>query len=433
MTGRKNIVSLNVLQKAASAPTMSRFGPSFEFEGPARPEPGARRRIWEIIGASHCSVIGTCLTLAELRKLVRRTGFLVKEARFSDYQIHGLFVEQMHSENVVSRATQKHLDVKFEGAIRKAKALDGDEAFVDYWQTAVDNGFVPGAYWALITHPYLPTSMEMRIFGDVHMMSHICGASHRGDAREIAEARREKADLARRLTGVIGERSDEIARQRTEIERLTKLVRELEPLTEECDRLRQAGEAGRRESRVAELDLELGALREENAALRLDRGRLERQCERLKARRSAPRIADDERRREVVPHSSEEMDIAVAAQDLPKDLCGRCLLYVGGRPRTVCRLQQMVERQNGSLLHHDGGVEHSRAILSDLVRKADAVFFPVDCVSHRAVGAVKSLCESHGIPYCPLRSASAAAFEKAIEELGRRPSADASAPQPASV
>ncbi len=29
----------------------------------------------------------------------------------------------------------------------------------------------------------------------------------------------------------------------------------------------------------------------------------------------------------------------------------------------------------------------------ELVRRADAVFFPVDCVSYRAVGAVKSLCE----------------------------------------
>lgn len=427
MTARRDFVSLSVLQKVAAAPT-GRPGSSPEFGHAPRPEPGARRRLWEIIGASHCSVVGTCLTLAELRKLARRTGFLVSEARFSDYQIHGLFVEQMHDENVVSRATQKLLDMKYEGAIRKAKALDGEDAFLSYWETAVDNGFVPGAYWALITHPRLPSSLEMRIFGDIHMMSHICGASHRGDAREIAEARREKADLARRLTGVVAERNDEIARQRAEIERLTKLVRELEPLAAECERLRDAAEARRQETRLAELDRELGALRQENAALRLDRLRFERQCERLKARPRAPHVVDREERRELVARPFEEMDIAVAADDAEKDLCGRCLLYVGGRPRTVCRLQQMVERQNGSLLHHDGGMEHSRAILSDLVRKVDAVFFPVDCVSHRAVGAVKSLCESHGIPYCPLRSASAAAFEKALEEFGGRAAAALSPP-----
>ncbi len=75
---------------------------------------GARRRIWEIIGASHCSIIGTCLTIAELRKIARRTGFLGDEARYGDYQIHGLFVEKMHDENVVARAVQKHLDTKYE-------------------------------------------------------------------------------------------------------------------------------------------------------------------------------------------------------------------------------------------------------------------------------------------------------------------------------
>ena len=63
-------------------------------------------------------------------------------------------------------------------------------------------------------------------------------------------------------------------------------------------------------------------------------------------------------------------------------------------------------------------MEDSRAMLSELVRRADAVFFPVDCVSHRAVDAVKSLCESRGIPYCPLRSASASALS-AISDLGR--------------
>ena len=77
-------------------------------------------------------------------------------------------------------------------------------------KAAVDNGFIPDAYWALLTHPRLSASLEIHLFGDVHMMSHICGASHRGDARAIGEARREKADLARRLTGVIGERNDTI-------------------------------------------------------------------------------------------------------------------------------------------------------------------------------------------------------------------------------
>lgn len=421
MTARRDFVSLSVLQKAATSP-IGRAGFAFEFASAPRPEPGARRRIWEIIGASHCSIVGTCMTLAELRKIARRTGFLANEARYGDYQIHGLFVEKMHDENAVSRAVQKHLDVKYEGAIRKTKTLDGEDAFLSFWETAVDNGFVPGAYWALIAHPRLPPLVETRIFGDVHMMSHICGASHRGDAREIAETRREKADIARRLTGVIAERNDRIAAQRADIARLTRRVAELEPLAQECARLRRAAEA-QCEATGDELASEIEALRRENAALRQDCARLERQYERLKARRSAPLEFGEWSGSGLEPEEGEAP--VVADEDFASDLCGRCLLYVGGRPKTVCRLQQMIERQNGSLLHHDGGVEHSRAILGDLIRRADIVFFPVDCVSHRAAGVVKSLCESQGIPYCPLRSASAAAFEKAVRDFAQSPVAGA--------
>ncbi|ATQ70094.1 MULTISPECIES: DUF2325 domain-containing protein [Methylosinus] len=388
-------VSSSVLEKLTQPPRISRG------------EPGVRRRIWEIIGASHCSIIGTCMTIAELRKIARRTRFLADEQRYNDYHIHGLFVEAMSEDCAVSRAVQKHLDTKYEGAIRKAKSLDGDEAFLAYWESAVDNGFVPGAYWALIGHPRLPIGVDTRIFGDIHMMSHLCGATHRGEAREIAELRREKAEIARRFVALVAERNDEIARQRGEIARLSAAVRELTPLEEECERLRREA---RRDSR-AELD---AALRE-NAVLREDRARLEQRLERLSARRSridAPPPAP------LPPSPPLEISIAAASEE-PMDLCGRCLLYVGGRPRTVGRLQQIVEQHNGSLIHHDGGMEDSRAMLSELVRRADAVFFPVDCVSHRAVDAVKSLCESRGIPYCPLRSASASAFERAITELGR--------------
>jgi hypothetical protein len=394
MSDALQLVSSSVLEKLTQPTRISRG------------EPGVRRRIWEIIGASHCSIIGTCMTIAELRKIARRTRFLADEQRYDDYHIHGLFVEAMSEESPVSRAVQKHLDAKYEGAIRKAKALDGEEAFLDYWEKAVDAGFVPGAYWALMGHPRLPIGVDTRIFGDIHMMSHLCGATHRGEAREIAELRREKAEIARRFVALVAERNEELARQRGEIARLSAAVREFSALQEECERLRREARSDSR----AELD---AALRE-NAALRDDRARLEQRLERLSARRArvdAPPPAP-------LPPAP-PLEIVVSRQDEPMDLCGRCLLYVGGRPRTVGRLQQIVEQRNGSLIHHDGGMEDSRAMLSELVRRADAVFFPVDCVSHRAVDAVKSLCESRGIPYCPLRSASASAFERAISELGR--------------
>ena len=42
--------------------------------------------------------------------------------------------------------------------------------------------------------------------------------------------------------------------------------------------------------------------------------------------------------------------------------------------------------------------------------------FPVDCVSHEAVGTVKRLCRQAGKPYMPLRSAGIGSF---VAALGR--------------
>lgn len=412
MTGGASIVSWSVLQKASE--------PERAIVDPSRA--GARKRIWEIIGASHCSIIGTCMTIAELRKIARRTRFLADESRYGDYHIHGFFVETMGEENPVSRAVQKHLDAKYEGAIRKARSLDGEAEFLAFWETAVDNGLAPGAYWALIGHPRLPHGVDTRIFGDIHMMSHICGATHRGDTREIADIRREKAETARRLSNLLADRNDEIARQRGEIARLGRVGQEAASLTAQCARLRLECEELRRDGGRDALLREVEALRDEACALRSDRERLARRCERLEERIARSVFAPKEERVAPAPLES-EIAIAEEPELVSPDLSGSCLLYVGGRPRTVCRLQRIVAQRNGSLIHHDGGMEDNRAMLSEMVKRADAVFFPVDCVSHRAAGAVKSLCESHGIPYCPLRSSSASAFERAIREL-RAPAMD---------
>ena len=49
-----------------------------------------------------------------------------------------------------------------------------------------------------------------------------------------------------------------------------------------------------------------------------------------------------------------------------------------------------------------------------LVARAQAAFFPVDCISHTAAGLVKKVCREAGKPFVPLRSASLASFLAAL-------------------
>jgi hypothetical protein len=103
--------------------------------------------------------------------------------------------------------------------------------------------------------------------------------------------------------------------------------------------------------------------------------------------------------------------------DLEIDLTGRCVLLVGGRRHHAVYFRQLVEGCNGKFVHHDGGMEDNLSRLSGLFRRADAVFFPVSCVSHAAQSMVKQLCRQWEKPYLPLRSSGSGAYAKALQSL----------------
>ncbi|MBB4199318.1 hypothetical protein CCR94_21410 [Rhodoblastus sphagnicola] len=374
---------------------------------------GRRLTIWEVRGASLCSIVGTCMSLGELRRIAKKCGVVDDPWRMSDYDIHGTLTARMSTETAAARAVTKHLDAKFEGAIRKARALESAEDFIGYWEAAVDAGLAPGAYWAMLTHPKLPPDVESRVYGEIHMMSHMSGASNRGDARAIAEARREKGELARRLTARIDERAAHLREAQAEMARLRDRVAAMETLEDECALLRGLADHNRLASELRAQADELELLRQENALLKREATGFELQCEHLRARLHAAEATVAEPARGWT--GDESLDDGADGDGKTASLCGRCLLYVGGRPQTVCKLRQLIAGRNGQLLHHDGGLENSSARLGELVRQADAVFFPVDCVSHSAVEAVKKICQSEGKPMRPLRTASATTFLRALE------------------
>jgi len=96
------------------------------------------------------------------------------------------------------------------------------------------------------------------------------------------------------------------------------------------------------------------------------------------------------------------------------------VLYVGGRPAQIGHLRLLAERFGAKFLHHDGGSEERGGLLPGLVSRADAVLFPVDCVSHTAMSLVKRLCRQGGKPLVPLRSTGLAPFCAALQNPALR-------------
>jgi hypothetical protein len=100
--------------------------------------------------------------------------------------------------------------------------------------------------------------------------------------------------------------------------------------------------------------------------------------------------------------------------DQSRLLSNLTLLYVGGRQAQIGHLRAFAERCGALFLHHDGGVEERSGLLQGLISRADAVLFPVDCISHAAMSLVKRTCRQSGKPFLPLRGAGLAPFCTAL-------------------
>jgi hypothetical protein len=358
--------------------------------------------------------LGTCLSLSELRKTAKRLGLFHGVELMNDYELHGAFVHVLSGRNRASSAVQKLLDAHHAGAVRKASRCHSEEELSAFWDREVAEGQIAGAFWAVMSHVHLGGALEVRVFGEVHMMSHLCGASHRGDARARSLAEQQCAALARRLEQAAVGQLEALAVRDREIERLTRLIAGIEPFVREAATLRARVvelEGGEETVRLADkaddLVRRLGLATRRNDRLAAEVDTLTGQLTAAEAR--ADELSD--RLLDTSPCSAR-----VCTDECPFNLEGRCIAYIGGRPRTVSRMRDLVERCRGSLIHHDGGAEQSAEALDGVLVRADVVMFPVDCVSHTAVEKLKTICGRMNKTYLPLSSASYSSF---ASELGR--------------
>lgn len=169
---------------------------------PAGPPPrqGAprRTRLAELDAVLHCSIIGTCMTTGELRKLVPRFADIDRQ-QASDLEIHHEAVQLSVDGAAGCKAIQKALDERYALAIRRFAAAKDPESLLQLWNEALKSGDVPPAYWAVMTHPCATIAVRQAAFGEVHMLSHLVGAANRADIRRLMALEQENASLHDRL------------------------------------------------------------------------------------------------------------------------------------------------------------------------------------------------------------------------------------------
>lgn len=391
-----------------------------------------RKKLWELDPYYHCSVVGTCLTLTELRQLQRRLGGAA-QVPTSDYDLHRVFVVAARDATPASRLLHKHLDRKYRLAIQQVGKARSAEEFVTCWDAALNLGEVAGAYWALITQSTVPNSVLDRVYGEVHMLSHLSGASIRVDLQALNWLRRRCPELETQLADAktatrrrLAEQEDAIAVLNKRLARALEAENRLQTAEARLAVLEGQPLVARLRTQVEELSERLDADRD-----RADRAEATADHWKQQATRSidqnqwlAQQLAESRQERDMLEITLERLlapppcvggDDADATVDATNsDLVGRCVLYVGGRQSLCAHFRELVERRNGRFIYHDGGREDARAQLWDVVRQADAVLCPLDCVSHDAVHRIKRFCERNTKPLVLLPRASLAAFNRGL-------------------
>jgi hypothetical protein len=369
--------------------------------------PVAKKRtaIWDMHHSVHCSIIGTCLSSAEIRRLLIKLGVSGAESA-DDHDLHKQGVALAGRAQGGAKFIQKALDHRHGAAIREfAKAKD-EGTLRRLWDEALKRGDIPGAYWAVLSHPAATDAVMRKAFGDVHMLSHMVGAANRADIRRLCRLEEENAELSAKLE----------QQQRRLRDGFTERDAKIRLLNDALSRALARAPAGPenanddvRAAREAIIDLERRLNREIARRQRLEsrlEGALSAQSLAERARQDALGECDSVRRELALAEAQIAGWLAQDPNSATPELNGVQVLYVGGRAHQVPQLKAVVERAGGALLYHDGGIEHSMTLLPGLISRADFAVFPVDCISHDAMGILKRQCRQSAKHFIPLRTSS---------------------------
>jgi len=376
-------------------------------EGPAN---GAgtgsgRLPISRIESGMHCSIIGTCVNDDDLVRLMKKSGMRVG-SNAQSHEIHGFAVREAGNDGPFSRALTKLLNRRFEGALRLiARAATGDEALAT-WASLRDSGQIAAGYWAVMSLAAVPVAVKKRVFGEVHMLSHLHGQGASQLASRLAAAERRIVELEGRLQRAEASKAEALAERDTARAEASALVERQRPAVTKP---------------IAEVS-------DARLAKRLAK------CERaLVIARARARLAESELEGTSRAGTSRDWGSAstfvARAEQLQQDrsefaesrggTAPSRILYLGGRASVLPHLREVARRHAADVVHHDGGVEDNPHRIGDLVSRCDAVVCPIDCVSHGACRMAKAICRRLNKQFVPISTASRSGFDQALARLAR--------------
>lgn len=384
-----------------------------------------RKRLWELTPNAHCPVVGVCLPIAVLRKIVDKA--LGGAALAVDYELHCGAIAECRLRSPIAEQLNKELDRRYAIALRQSAQARTSETLAVWWQQTRNGPDLAGALWATLTHARCDDALQARVLGEVHMLQHQVGSAQRVERRLLDTLVEERAALRAELAALQERHQQQVvahARDASELqEELARLRAQLAGSAAEVGALRlrlaaPQGEGGgalddpARDRRHQQQGARIAALEDQLRMARLEQGRLRAELEAQPAGPArddaglAPVAAVD------APAEGTEAEAVAAAP-----LSDRSVLCVGGRPASVPLYRHIIERTGGRFLHHDGGEEQNLARLERSLVAADLVICQTGCISHDAYWRVKNHCKRTGTPCVFVENPGGASLKRALAQL----------------
>lgn len=359
-------------------------------------QPIQKTSIWDLAASVRCAVIGTCIEIDTLKQAKKRFNHLINEYQLeSDYELHSYFVSICANKNPISQYLNKVLNKKYQHFLNQARSLKDDHRIETVWDSINKNDIrsLSGYFWAFMISKYISEEAKHRIYGDIHMISHIAGQNHRKSIQQLH-------DENQVLSGQLKKKEKQLDLKQSSLDKLKK---ELDSIKIRISQLRYSEQhtnnhdVGSYQQIIAKQDQRII--------------HLQQKLEQYKNQELKILPIN------VPPPKHEPLEdncLRNCSSCQKSDLCGKKILYVGGFSRHRSKFQKMTEAINGQFFYHDGGKQESEHQLDELVKKADAIFCPIDCISHSAIGRIKSLVKSQCKDCIYLKSASLSSFKNEV-------------------
>jgi hypothetical protein len=388
-----------------------------------------RTKLHQLAGHFHCSVVGTCLTLDELRKMAHQLKLSINSIS-SDHDLHHIFVVIASESSYENRRLQKYLDKKYQPVIRQFAKIRSGEVLKTNWQEALKSGDVAGAYWAMVTHPIISEELLDEIYGEIHMLSHLSGASIRVDMLELSQLRQQNKELKGQVFDLRINTQKRLKEKDEIICILNNRLRTAELTKNQLQCVQAQLEDYEKEHFVEKLQKKN---REFATQLTIEQKQAKCLEEWGKQWKSYAQFSEARHLNleEVLEQTCQERDSLETSlshllntkcsecsecKNCP-NLCGRSILFVGGRKNMSRHFNHLVEQYNGNFIYHDGGREESHFKLESNLCQADAVLCPLDCISHDAMNKVKRYCKHNAKQLVMMPRASLSAFVNGLNEV----------------